>query len=67
MPPKTPKPSSGDLFRMVLVNIIDQNHELVRLPGLIDWERFDEAFGATNVVRVSTDSRSSGSAAFNIS
>ena len=46
MPPKTPKPSSGDLFRMVLVNIIDQNHELVRLPGLIDWERFDEAFGA---------------------
>jgi IS5 family transposase len=46
MPPKTPKPSSGDLFRMLLVNIIDQNHELVRLPGLIDWERFDEAFGA---------------------
>jgi hypothetical protein len=46
MPPKTPKPSSGDLFRMLLVNIIDQKHELVRLPGLIDWERFDEAFGA---------------------
>jgi IS5 family transposase len=45
MPPKTPKPSSGDLFRMLLVNIIDQKHELVRLSGLIDWKRFDEAFG----------------------
>ena len=46
MPPKTPKPSSGDLFRMLLENIIDQKHELVRLAGLIDWTRFDEAFGA---------------------
>ncbi|MCP4210915.1 MAG: IS5 family transposase [Halieaceae bacterium] len=46
MPPKTPKASSGDLFRMLLVNIIDQKHELVRLAGLIDWARFDEAFGA---------------------
>ena len=46
MPPKTAKPSSGDLFRMLLENIIDQNHELVRLSLLIDWGRFDEAFGA---------------------
>ena len=46
MPPKTPEPSSGDLFRMALENIIDQNHALVRLAGLIDWARFDEAFGA---------------------
>ncbi|MCP5036389.1 MAG: IS5 family transposase [Rhodobacteraceae bacterium] len=46
MPPKTPKASSGDLFRMLLVNIIDQKHELVRLAGLIDWARFDKAFGA---------------------
>ncbi len=46
MPPKTPEPSSGDLFRMLLENIIDQRHELVRLAGLIDWARFDEAFGA---------------------
>lgn len=46
MPPKTPKASSGDLFRMLLDNIIDQKHELVRLAGLIDWARFDDAFGA---------------------
>ena len=46
MPPKTAKPSSGDLFRMLLENIIDQKHQLVRLGGLIDWARFDEAFGA---------------------
>jgi hypothetical protein len=46
MPPKTPKPSNGDLFRMLLENIIDQRHELVRLSRLIDWERFDEAFGS---------------------
>ncbi len=46
MPPKTPGPSNGDLFRMLLENIIDQNHELVRLARLIDWARFDEAFGA---------------------
>ena len=46
MLPKTPEISSGDLFRMALVNIIDQNHELVRLGNLIDWARFDKAFGA---------------------
>ncbi len=46
MPPKTPRPSSGDLFRMLLENIIDQNHELAQLARLIDWARFDEAFGA---------------------
>ncbi len=46
MLPKTSKPSSGDLFRMLLENIIDQEHELVRLSRLIDWERFDAAFGA---------------------
>lgn len=46
MPPKTPGPSSGDLFRMLLENIIDQNHELAQLARLIDWARFDEAFGA---------------------
>jgi IS5 family transposase len=45
MPPKTARPSSGDLFRMLLVNIIDQKHELVRLARLIDWARFDAAFG----------------------
>jgi IS5 family transposase len=46
MPPKTPEPSSGDLFRMALATIIDQNHTLVRLVRRIDRARFDEAFGA---------------------
>ena len=41
-----PKPSNGDLFRMLLGNIINQRHELVRLSQLIDWARFDGAFGA---------------------
>ena len=25
-------------------NLVDMRHELVRLSGLIDWKRFDEAF-----------------------
>ncbi len=35
-----------DLFRHRLLNIINARHELVRLAEAIDWERFDEAFGA---------------------
>lgn len=31
-----------DLFRMELVNLIDQRHELVRLAALIDWEAFSQ-------------------------
>ena len=34
-----------DMFRNRLDNMIDMRHELVRLAGLIDWRRFDEAFG----------------------
>jgi IS5 family transposase len=34
-----------DLFRMELVNLIDQRHELVRLAALIDWPAFNEAWG----------------------
>lgn len=45
MRPKTSKPSDAELFRMELANMIDQKHELVRLAGLIDWRRFEEAFG----------------------
>jgi len=33
------------MFRSRLENMIDMRHELVRLAGLIDWNRFDEAFG----------------------
>ena len=46
MPPKTPQLSDHDLFRMRLEAMIDGRHELVRLARLIDWTRFDEAFGA---------------------
>jgi len=34
-----------DLFRMELVNLIDQRHELVKLASLIDWPAFVEAWG----------------------
>ena len=34
-----------DLFRLELVNLIDQRHELVRLGQLIDWEAFNLQWG----------------------
>src|SRR3712207_5475709 len=46
MRPK-PLPSRGDdLVRPRLDAIIDVRHPLVQLAGLIDWARFDEAFGS---------------------
>jgi hypothetical protein len=30
-----------DLYRPLLIDIIDQNHELVRLEKLLDWEFFE--------------------------
>jgi IS5 family transposase len=38
--------SEQDLFRLELVNILDQRHELVRLAELIDWSVFDQEFGS---------------------
>lgn len=38
--------SELDLFRMELVNLIDQRHELVKLAALIDWPAFEQAWGA---------------------
>jgi transposase, IS5 family len=38
-------PSSGDLYRSRLDQIVDQRHELFRLASLIDWDRFDHEFG----------------------
>jgi len=35
-----------ELFRERLENILDRNHELYRLAGLIDWDAFDREFGA---------------------
>ena len=44
-----PKPrdvaADVDLFRMELVNLIDQRHELVKLAALIEWPAFVEALG----------------------
>ena len=45
MPPKKPKLRDDELFRMQLTNMIDMEHPLVKLAGLIDWARFDEAYG----------------------
>lgn len=39
------KTKPEDLFRSRLDAILDQRHELVRLAQLIDWDRFDAAFG----------------------
>src|ERR1039457_3818168 len=44
-PIPTPADGETDMFRHRLDNMIDMRHELVRLAGLIDWKRFDEAFG----------------------
>ena len=44
-PRRPPDPPSDDLFRHRLENLIDRRHELVRLSGLIDWQRFEEAWG----------------------
>ena len=41
MGPKPTIPSSGDLYRSRLDQILDQGHELIRLAALIDWDRFD--------------------------
>jgi transposase, IS5 family len=45
MGPKPTVPSSGDLYRSRLDQILDQRHELFRLADLIDWDRFDHEFG----------------------
>jgi IS5 family transposase len=45
MGPKPTVPSSGDLYRSRLDQILDQRHELFRLASLIDWDRFDHEFG----------------------
>jgi transposase, IS5 family len=45
MGPKPTMPSSGDLYRSRLDQILDQRHELFRLASLIAWDRFDQEFG----------------------
>ena len=45
MGPKPTMPSSGDLYRSCLDQILDHRHELYRLATLIDWHRLDQEFG----------------------
>lgn len=45
MAPKKQKLRDDELFRMQLSNMIDMEHPLVKLAGMIDWSRFDEAYG----------------------
>lgn len=45
MPPKKPAQRSDELFRSQLDNMVDMEHALVKLAGLIDWSRFDAAYG----------------------
>ena len=45
-PISTPYSGETDMFRNRLDNMIDMRHELVRLAGLIEWKRFEEAVGA---------------------
>jgi IS5 family transposase len=46
MRPKQPETEpQEDLFRARLANLVDPRHPLVRLAGLIDWGRFEAAFG----------------------
>ncbi|MEM9573582.1 MAG: IS5 family transposase [Pseudomonadota bacterium] len=45
MRPAKPDTPNGDLFRSSLEAILDPEHELIRLAALIEWERFDDAFG----------------------
>lgn len=36
----------GDIFKVLLEDIIDMKHELARLAGFISWDDFDKEFGA---------------------
>lgn len=45
-PKQTESDPHLDLFRSRLENSVDQNHELVKLAELIDWEVFDQEWGA---------------------
>lgn len=49
MKPKKPavKDRQRDLFRIELTQIIDSSHALVKLAEVVDWDRFEEVFGAT--------------------
>lgn len=46
MQPKEQKQSLQlDMFRKRLANMLNHQHELYRLAGLIEWEVFEREFG----------------------
>ena len=45
MRPSKRKKRGGGLFKERLDAIIDMNHSLVRLSGLVPWDAFDADFG----------------------
>ncbi len=45
-PEKQPKIPQKDLFRMRLENMLDINHELIKLSKHIDRESLDKEWGA---------------------
>lgn len=45
MRPSKPDTPNGDLFRSSLEAILNPEHELIRRAALIEWDRFDDAFG----------------------
>ena len=57
MGPKPTLPSSGDLYRSRLDQILDQRHALFRLAALIDWKsenggaKFDHGSGGIDPLR----------------
>ena len=45
LPKKNAKVCQDELFRARLENIIDLNHELVRVAKIIDWKFLEQYFG----------------------
>ena len=43
MPPKKPGLSELELFRMLLTNMINMSHPVMKVTNEIDWTRFDAA------------------------
>lgn len=47
-PPQSPsQDAQGDLFRSELKQILNPDHELIKLSHQVNWSRFDEAFGSS--------------------
>jgi len=41
MGPKSKNPATDDLFKQRLIDLINLEHPLVKLAGLIDWSVFE--------------------------